>query len=80
MTVDTTPGRDFSTPDGAVKAAALNLGTDNGSLGTVTTLFQADTANSFAPNSKGTEFVLAETPFSVGQTLTVLTNWDARVR
>jgi len=42
--------------------------------------FPAATFNAFAANSKGTEFVLGEAPFAAGQTLTVLTNWEARLK
>jgi hypothetical protein len=69
----------FSTP-GGVKVVALNLAADTGSIGSVTLLFPATTLNAFAANSKGTEFVLGEAPFSAGQTLTVLTNWEARLK
>jgi Tol biopolymer transport system component len=65
---------------GGVKVVALNLGADTGSIGSATLLFPAGAPNTFAANSKGTEFVLGEAPFSAGQTLTVLTNWEARLK
>ena len=34
----------------------------------------------FAVNSTGTEFVVSELPFSAGQTLTVVTNWETRLK
>jgi Tol biopolymer transport system component len=70
----------FATPDGMIKAVALNLGADSASIGSVTSLFRADVNPGFEANSKGTEFVVAETPFAAGQTLTVLTNWEARLK
>jgi hypothetical protein len=31
-------------------------------------------------NADGTQFVIAETPNTVGQTIRVLTNWESRVK
>ncbi|HVQ42132.1 MAG TPA: hypothetical protein VMS54_08000, partial [Vicinamibacterales bacterium] len=66
--------------DGLVKAVALTPSGDTITIGATTPLFQAPRiADSFTVGPTGQEFVVAESPFALGQTLRVLTRWDARL-
>jgi serine/threonine protein kinase/Tol biopolymer transport system component len=68
-------------PDGLVKAIALAPSGDTIAIGATTPLFQAPRiAESFTVGPTGQEFVAAESPFALGQTLRVLTRWDVRLR
>jgi hypothetical protein len=68
-------------PDGHVKAVALTPSGDTIAIGATTPLFQAPRiADSFTVGPTGQEFVVAESPFALGQTLRVLTRWDTRLR
>jgi serine/threonine protein kinase len=67
-------------PDGLVKAIALTPSGDTIAIGATTPLFQAPRiADSFTVGPTGQELVVAESPFALGQTLRVLTRWDARL-
>jgi len=68
-------------PDGAVKAVALTPSGDAIAIGATTPLFQAPRiADAFTVGPTGQQFVVVESPFALGQTLRVLTRWDARLR
>ena len=68
-------------PDGLVKAVALTPSGDTIAIGATTPLFQAPrTASAFTVGPTGQQFVVAESPFALGQTLRVLTRWDARLK
>jgi hypothetical protein len=68
-------------PDGLVKAVALTPSGDTIAIGATTPLFQAPrTASAFTVGPTGQQFVVAESPFALGQTLRLLTRWDARLR
>ena len=67
-------------PDGFMKAIALTPSGDTIAIGATTLLFQASRiAESFTVGPTGQQFVAAESPFALGQTLRVLTRWDARL-
>jgi Tol biopolymer transport system component len=67
-------------PDGFIKAIALTPGNDNVAIGATTSLFPAPPGTGgFSVNPTGTQFVVAEAPFVMGQTIRVLTRWDARL-
>jgi len=69
------------TTDHLLRAVALSLGDETGSLGAVTPLFKIDMASfGTAVNSTGTQFIVIELPFEVGQTIAVLTNWETRLK
>jgi hypothetical protein len=68
-------------PDGLVKAVALAPSGDTIAIGATTVLFQAPrTASAFTVGPTGQQFVVAESPFALGQTLRLLTRWDARLK
>ena len=67
-------------PDGFVKAIALTPSADTIAIGATTPLLQAPrTASAFTVGPTGQQFVVVESPFALGQTLRVLTRWDARL-
>jgi hypothetical protein len=50
-------------------------------IGATTPLFMTPPgADAITVNPTGTEFVVTEQPFAAGQTLRVLTRWDARLK
>ena len=67
-------------PDGLVKAVAITPSGDTIAIGATTTLFAAPrTTAGLTVAPDGQQFVFAEFPFALGQTLRVLTRWDARL-
>jgi Tol biopolymer transport system component len=68
-------------PDGHLRAIAITKAGNNVSFGAPVTLFRLPPgSDTLTVNSDGTQFVIAETPNTVGQTIRVLTNWDSRIR
>jgi dipeptidyl aminopeptidase/acylaminoacyl peptidase len=68
-------------PDGNLRAIAITKTGTNVSFGAPVTLFRLPPgSDTFTVNADGTQFVIAETPNTTGQTIRVLTNWDSRVK
>ncbi|HET9370554.1 MAG TPA: protein kinase [Vicinamibacterales bacterium] len=66
---------------GMVKAVAITPSGDTVAIGATTPLFMTPPgADAITVNPTGTEFVVTEQPFAAGQTLRVLTRWDARLK
>jgi hypothetical protein len=77
-----TDGREVivMSPDGLVKAVAITPSGDTIAIGATTTLFAAPrTTAGLTVAPDGQQLVFAEFPFAQGQTLRVLTRWDARL-
>ena len=70
-----------TSPDGLVRAHQITPVGESLRFGAPQTLFRLSTGTGLmlSVNGAGTEFVVAETPNSMGQTLRLLTNWDARL-
>ena len=67
--------------DLVVKSISLIPAGDTMRLGPTTTLFKLPmVSDAFTVNPTGTEFIVQSTPFAAGQTLRVLTHWDARLK
>jgi Tol biopolymer transport system component len=68
-------------PDGMVKAIGITPTADAVTIGATTTLFQAPKGlQGFAVGPDGQQFVIVESPFAQGQTLRILTHWEARLK
>ena len=68
-------------PDGHVRAIAITKAGSNVSFGAPVTLFRLPAgSDTMTANADGSQFVIAETPNTIGQTIRVLTNWDSRVK
>jgi Tol biopolymer transport system component len=68
-------------PDGHLRAIAITKTGTNVSFGAPVTLFRLPPgSDTLSVNADGTQFVIAETPNTVGQTIRVLTNWESRVK
>jgi hypothetical protein len=66
---------------GMVKAVAITPSGDTVAIGATTPLFMTPPgADAITVNPTGTEFDVTEQPFAAGQTLRVLTRWDARLK
>jgi Tol biopolymer transport system component len=69
------------TLDGVVKAVAISPAGDTLTIGGTTVLFRVQPGvDNITVNPAGTEFVVNEFPHANGQTLRVLTRWDARLK
>ena len=67
--------------DGELRAIEIRRTADNVSFGAPQTLFRVPLGTSgISVNADGTQFVIAETPNAIGQTIRLLTRWDQRVR
>ncbi len=67
--------------DGIVKAFAVTYSGETAAIGAATPLFKLPpnvTEGTVTPD--GQQVVLGESPFGTGQTLRVLTNWEARLK
>jgi len=70
----------ISATDGTLQAIPITPAGDGVILGAPQTLYRLPAGDgTFTVNADGTEFVVTETPFAAGQTLRVLTNWEARL-
>ena len=71
----------FLDRSGMVKAVSLTPSGDTVSVGATTTLFMAPAGvDAITVSPTGNELVITEQPFAAGQTLRVLTRWDARLK
>ncbi len=70
----------ISAADGTLQSIPITPAGDGVILGAPQTLFRLPAGDgTFSVTANGTEFVVTETPFAAGQTLRVLTNWEARL-
>jgi hypothetical protein len=68
-------------PDGTVKSVTFAASGDALAVGATTTLFQAPkTASELSVSPDGQQIVFVESPFAQGQTIRILTHWEARLR
>jgi serine/threonine protein kinase len=78
--------RDFkemfvAAPDGYLRAVTILRAGSRLTFGAPVTLFRLPPgSDTFSVNADGTQFVIAETPYSTGQTLRLLTRWDSRLK
>jgi serine/threonine protein kinase len=69
------------TQDGTLTAISVTPAGETVTVGATTALFKVPGGiNAVTTNPTGTEFVIEELPYAAGQSLRVLTHWDARLR
>jgi serine/threonine protein kinase len=68
-------------PDGTLRAIGVTKAGNTISFGAPATLFRLPPGTeSLSVNADGTQFVIAETPYTTGQTIRLLSNWDSRLK